>query len=67
MIIIGLAVWYLQPAAMVIFCGFAASGLLKLFYVKFIHKKSDYQITAEQLKLDAVNAREDNPEIDDIE
>jgi len=66
-IIIGLAVWYLQPAAMVIFCGFAASGLLKLFYIKFIHKKSDYQITAEQLKLDAVNARENDPKIDDIE
>ena len=66
MIIIGLAVWYLQLTAMVVFCGFAASGLLKLLYIKFIHKKSDYQITAEELKSDAVNTREDNPEIDDI-
>ena len=66
-IIIGLAVWYLQLTAMVVFCGFAASGLLKLLYIKFIHKKSDYQITAEELQSDAVNARDDTPEIDDIE
>lgn len=65
-IIIGLAIWYLQLAAMVVFCGFAASGLIKLLYVKFIHKKSDYEIAAEQLKLDGINLQKESPEIDDI-
>ncbi|HPS54972.1 MAG TPA: CDP-diacylglycerol--serine O-phosphatidyltransferase [Sedimentisphaerales bacterium] len=66
-IIIGLAVWYLQLTAMIIFCGFATSGLVKLIYVKLIHKKSDYEITAQQPLADVVNSEENTTEIDNIQ
>ena len=34
-------------ALVLIFCGFAASGFLKWFYYKVIHKKSDFALLTE--------------------
>jgi hypothetical protein len=38
LLFMGLIIWCLQLAFVVIFCSFAASGFMKWFYNRFIHK-----------------------------
>ena len=38
LLFLGLIIWCWQLAFVVIFCGFAVSGLLKWFYCRFFHK-----------------------------
>jgi hypothetical protein len=42
-----LIIWSRQVALVLIFCGFAASGFLKWFYCRAIHRKSDFALSAE--------------------
>ena len=47
LLFLGLIIWSRQVALVLIFCGFAASGFLKWFYYKVIHKRSDFALSAE--------------------
>ncbi|HUV41904.1 MAG TPA: CDP-alcohol phosphatidyltransferase family protein [Sedimentisphaerales bacterium] len=47
LLFLGLIIWSRQVALVLIFCGFAASGFLKWFYYKVIHRKSDFALSAE--------------------
>jgi CDP-diacylglycerol--serine O-phosphatidyltransferase len=47
LLFLGLIIWSRQVALVLIFCGFAASGFLKWFYCKIIHRKSDFVLSAE--------------------
>jgi len=47
LLFLGLIIWSRQVALVLIFCGFAASGFLKWFYCKVIHRKSDFALSAE--------------------
>lgn len=44
LLFLGLIIWSRQVALVLIFCGFAASGFLKWFYYKVIHKRSDFAL-----------------------
>jgi len=46
LLFLGLIIWSRQVALVLIFCGFAASGFLKWFYYKVIHKRSDFALSA---------------------
>lgn len=48
LLFLGLIIWSRQVALVLIFCGFAASGFLKWFYCKVIHRKSDFALSTEQ-------------------
>lgn len=41
LVVIGLVIWSTQVAFVLIFCGFAASGFLKWFYLKFFRRKRE--------------------------
>jgi CDP-diacylglycerol--serine O-phosphatidyltransferase len=47
LLFLGLIIWSRQVALVLIFCGFAASGFLKWFYYKVIHRRSDFALLAE--------------------
>jgi CDP-diacylglycerol---serine O-phosphatidyltransferase len=47
LLFLGLIIWSRQVALVLIFCGFAASGFLKWFYCRAIHRKSDFALSAE--------------------
>lgn len=62
---IGLVVWSIQIALVLIFCGFAASGFVKWFYYKVIRRKSNLTTTIDSPVLMAVDgvdsSGQDNP------
>jgi CDP-diacylglycerol--serine O-phosphatidyltransferase len=47
LLFLALVIWSRQVALVLIFCGFAASGFLKWFYYKVIHKRSDFALSTE--------------------
>jgi CDP-diacylglycerol--serine O-phosphatidyltransferase len=47
LLFLGLIIWSRQVALVLIFCGFAASGFLKWFYCRVIHRKNDFALSAE--------------------
>jgi CDP-diacylglycerol--serine O-phosphatidyltransferase len=66
LLFLGLIIWSRQVALVLIFCGFAASGFLKWFYCKVIHRKSDFALSAEPS--DMITAgRDPTPKGDDID
>jgi formate-dependent nitrite reductase membrane component NrfD len=61
---LGLIIWSRQVALVLIFCGFAASGFLKWFYLKVIHRKSDFALSAEPPAMMTAD-RGPTPKVDD--
>ncbi len=53
LLFLGLVVWSMQAALVLIFCGFAASSLIKWFYYKVIHKQRHLASGIEQPVLTA--------------
>ena len=47
LLFLGLIIWSRQVALVLIFCSFAASGFLKWFYCKVIHRKSGFALSDE--------------------
>ena len=47
LLFLGLIIWSRQVALVLIFCSFAASGFLKWFYCKVIHRKSGFALPDE--------------------
>ncbi|MGA1979424.1 MAG: CDP-alcohol phosphatidyltransferase family protein [Sedimentisphaerales bacterium] len=47
LLFLGLIIWSRQVALVLIFCGFAASGFLKWFYYKVVHRRGDFPLSAE--------------------
>jgi phosphatidylserine synthase len=56
LLFLGLIIWSRQAALVIIFCGFAASGLVKWFYYKVIFRKDHLAIHSPLIAVDGVNA-----------
>ena len=63
LLFLGLIIWSRQVALVLIFCGFAASGFLKWFYYKVIHKRSDFALSAEPLAMMTPKGRTEDRKI----